>query len=36
MIEVNKTYEISEPEYSDRFKYAVEMFDYVSRKSKKR
>ena len=27
MIEVNKTYEISEPEYSDRFKYAVEMFD---------
>ena len=25
--EVNKTYEISEPEYSDRFKYAVEMFD---------
>ena len=27
MIEVNKTYEISEPEYSDRFKYTVEMFD---------
>ena len=27
MIVVNKTYEISEPEYSDRFKYAVEMFD---------
>ena len=26
MIEVNKTYEISESEYSDRFKYAVEMF----------
>lgn len=27
MIEVNKTYEISEPEYFDRFKYTVEMFD---------
>ena len=27
MIEVNKIYEISEPEYSDRFKYTVEMFD---------
>ena len=27
MIVVNKTYEISEPEYSDRFKYTVEMFD---------
>lgn len=27
MIEVNKNYEISEPEYSDRFKYTVEMFD---------
>lgn len=27
MIEVDKIYEISEPEYSDRFKYAVEMFD---------
>ena len=27
MIEVNKIYEISEPEYSDGFKYAVEMFD---------
>ena len=27
MIVVNKTYEISEPEYSDRFKYVVEMFD---------
>ena len=27
MIVVDKIYEISEPEYSDRFKYAVEMFD---------
>ena len=27
MIEVDKIYEISEPEYSDRFKYTVEMFD---------
>ena len=27
MIVVNKTYEISEHEYSDRFKYTVEMFD---------
>ena len=27
MIVVDKIYEISEPEYSDRFKYTVEMFD---------
>lgn len=27
MIVVDKIYEISETEYSDRFKYAVEMFD---------
>ena len=27
MIEVNKIYEISEPEHSDLFNYKVEMFD---------
>ena len=27
MIVVDKIYGISEPEYSDRFKYTVEMFD---------
>ena len=27
MIEVDKIYEISEPEYSDLFKYKVEMYD---------
>ena len=27
MIEVNKTYEISEPEHFDLFKYKVEMYD---------